>query len=138
MTTIETGTYVIINVRQQNCASLPDPNDGTPVAADSENSSNKQWWKVTKLGNGKYTFKNVGADMFAVVGTRAAEGAVVEGRERAQQWDIQETRVPGQFIISTTDTYEYWSLVDNEQTTPVSLSSIFTDARNRWIFKNPA
>jgi len=134
---IETGTYIIISVRQQNCASLPDPNDGTPVAADSENSSNNQRWNVTKLGNGRYTFKNVGADMFAVSGTRASEGTVVEGRARAQQWDIQETRVHGQFIISTTDTYQYWSLADNELTTPISLSSIFTYARNRWTFKKP-
>jgi hypothetical protein len=40
---IETGRYLIISVRQQNCVSLPDPNDGTPLAADYEQFTNKQW-----------------------------------------------------------------------------------------------
>ena len=31
MATIKTGRYVIVNVQQQTVATLPDPNDGTPV-----------------------------------------------------------------------------------------------------------
>ena len=30
-TEIKTGRYVIVNVQQKTVATLPDPNDGTPV-----------------------------------------------------------------------------------------------------------
>jgi hypothetical protein len=33
MSVIDTGQYTIVNVKQSNLAYLPDPNDGTPVAA---------------------------------------------------------------------------------------------------------
>jgi hypothetical protein len=36
--------------------------------------------------------------MFAVAGSRAAQGGVVQGRSAPQQWDVQETRVRGQFM----------------------------------------
>ena len=36
---VETGQYTIVNVRQHNLAYLPDPNDGTPVAANYEQNN---------------------------------------------------------------------------------------------------
>jgi hypothetical protein len=38
--------------------------------------------------------------MFAVAGSRAGatQGGVVQGRSTPQQWDVQETRVRGQFM----------------------------------------
>jgi hypothetical protein len=42
MATIATGQYTIVNVRQSNLAYLPDPNDGTPVAATYEQGNTKE------------------------------------------------------------------------------------------------
>jgi hypothetical protein len=42
MATIATGQYTIVNVRQSNLAYLPDPNDGTPVAANYEQNNTKE------------------------------------------------------------------------------------------------
>ena len=39
---IETGQYIIVNVRQSNLAYLPDPNDGTPVVANFEQGNTKE------------------------------------------------------------------------------------------------
>lgn len=39
---VETGQYIIVNVRQHNLAYLPDPNDGTPVAANFEQQDNNE------------------------------------------------------------------------------------------------
>ena len=39
---IPTGQYTIVNVRQSNLAYLPDPNDGTPVVANVEQSITKE------------------------------------------------------------------------------------------------
>ncbi|KAF8816764.1 hypothetical protein BYT27DRAFT_7181198 [Phlegmacium glaucopus] len=131
---ISSGKYTIVNVRQKNLAYLADPNDGTPVAANYEQGSKKEQWNVNELSNGNYTIKNVGNNMFAVAGNRAGEDAVVEGRSNSQQWKIQETRVKGQFTIATTDTRLFWGIVDNQEGTPVSLSSTATDTRNSWVF----
>ena len=35
MSQIQTGRYNITNVKQRTVATLPDPNDGTPVSADA-------------------------------------------------------------------------------------------------------
>jgi hypothetical protein len=40
---IDTGRYVIKNVKQSNLAYLPDPNDGTPVAATFEQNKESEW-----------------------------------------------------------------------------------------------
>lgn len=37
MATIQTGRYNIVNVKQQTIATLPDPNDGTPVSGEASN-----------------------------------------------------------------------------------------------------
>jgi len=134
MATIATGQYTIVNVRQSNLAYLPDPNDGTPVVANFEQGNTKERWNVNKLSNGNYTIKNVGNSAFAVAGTRAAEGSVVEGRSTAQQWVLQETRVKGQFTIASSDTRLFWGLVDNQTDTPVTLYAAATDTRNSWLF----
>jgi len=132
---IESGQYTIVNVRQSNLAYLPDPNDGTPVVANFEQGNTKERWNVNKLSNGNYTIKNVGNNVFAVAGTRAAEGSVVEGRSNSQQWVVQETRVKGQFTIASSDSRLFWGIVDNQTDTPVTLYSAATDTRNSWIFK---
>jgi len=134
MAPVETGQYTIVNVRQHNLAYLPDPNDGTPVAANYEQNNTSERWNVNKLSNGNYTIKSVANNMFAVAGNRAAENATVEGRSSSQQWVIQETRVRGQYTIATTDTRLFWGLVDNQTETPVALASSATDTRNAWIF----
>lgn len=134
MATIPTGRYTITNVRQRNIAFLPDPNDGTPVNANYAQSVDAEKWNVIQLGNGKYHIQNVGNASYANVGNRAPEGSVVEGRTQAQQWAIQETRVRGQFTISTTDSRCLWGLVDGEIETPIALAGAATDTRNWWIF----
>ncbi|KAF8176475.1 hypothetical protein BJ912DRAFT_1146845 [Pholiota molesta] len=132
---IETGQYIIVNVRQHNLAYLPDPNDGTPVAANFEQNVLNERWNVNKLSNGNHTIKSVGNNMFAVAENRAGEDTAIEGRSSSQQWVIQETRVKGHFTIATTDTRLFWGLVDNQTGTPIALASTATDTRNAWIFK---
>ena len=39
---IETGQYIIVNVRESNLAYLSDPNDGTPVVANVEQGNTKE------------------------------------------------------------------------------------------------
>lgn len=41
MSTVRTGRYTITNVKQGNVAVLPDPNDGTPLSAGFEDSTDK-------------------------------------------------------------------------------------------------
>ena len=59
-------------------------------------------WNVSLLGNGKYTIKNLQQASFANAGNRASAGATVEGRAQQQQWEIQETRVKGQYTFVLT------------------------------------
>jgi hypothetical protein len=43
MATVATGQYTtIVNVRQSNLTYLPDPNDGTPVAVNYEQSNTEE------------------------------------------------------------------------------------------------
>ena len=44
---VETGQYIIVNVRQHNLAYLPDPNDGTPVAANYEQNTTYEQVSLT-------------------------------------------------------------------------------------------
>ena len=42
MAIVATGQYTIVNVRQSNVAYLPDPNDGTPLAAFYEQNTTRE------------------------------------------------------------------------------------------------
>ncbi|PFH45759.1 hypothetical protein AMATHDRAFT_8702 [Amanita thiersii Skay4041] len=128
------GTYLILNVRQNNSALLPDNNDGTPiVSASPNNADKKQQWIVTAQGN-YFTIQNVNANNFANTGTRAQPGSFVEGRRPPQQFDISPTRVSGQYTISTTDTRLFWQLPDNQPGSPLLLTDAATDQRSWWLF----
>ncbi|KAE9383166.1 hypothetical protein BT96DRAFT_929974 [Gymnopus androsaceus JB14] len=136
MSIIQSGRYTICNVKQSNFASLQDPNDGTPVTADSNDFNNTNKWNVIRLGNGKYNFQNVASGSYANTGSRPPVGTTVEGRPSPVQFVIQETRVKNQFTISTTDSRLYWGLVDDEHQTSVELSDRATDQRNWWVFRS--
>ncbi|KZT21358.1 hypothetical protein NEOLEDRAFT_1073434 [Neolentinus lepideus HHB14362 ss-1] len=133
--TISTGRYTLTNVRFHNLAFLPDPNDGSPVIANFSQNSPGEKWNVTELGNGNYTFQNVGNASYASAGHRSKVGNYVEGRSQPQQFSVQETRVKGQYTIATTDSRIFWGLSDSETDTPISLAESATDARNWWIFQ---
>ncbi|PFH48564.1 hypothetical protein AMATHDRAFT_65103 [Amanita thiersii Skay4041] len=129
------GTYLILNVRQNNAALLQDKNDGTPVvAAPPDEKDQKQQWEVTGQGN-NYTIRNVSAFMFANNGNRAQAGAALEGRRASQQYKVVETRVSGQYTIATTDSRFFWQLPDNQTGSTVLLSDAASDQRSWWIFQ---
>lgn len=132
---ITTGLYIIKNIKQTNIAALADPNDGSPLAANARSYGDDEKWNVSLLGNGKYTIKNLQQASFANAGNRASAGATVEGRAQQQQWEIQETRVKGQYTIATTDSRIYWGLADDQPGTPIELSASATDTRNWWSFE---
>ncbi|KIP04273.1 hypothetical protein PHLGIDRAFT_15308 [Phlebiopsis gigantea 11061_1 CR5-6] len=134
MSQIQTGRYNIVNVKQRTVATLADPNDGTPLSADTSNFVDTAKWNVTRLGNGKYQLQNVGSANYANVVSRPPVGSTVEGRNAPTQWVIQETRVRGQYTIATTDSRLFWGLIDEETGTSVELAGSATDQRNWWIF----
>ncbi|KAI0921896.1 hypothetical protein AcW1_004249 [Taiwanofungus camphoratus] len=131
---LDTGRYAIQNVRSMNHLQLPDPNDGSAVVAAPEDPATSLRWNIVKLGNGKYTIQNQGNASFANCGFRASPGAEVVGRNSGQQFAIQETRVRGRYTISPSDAQLCWGLPDDEIGTPVTLSPVYTDPRNHWVF----
>ncbi|KDR66712.1 hypothetical protein GALMADRAFT_147606 [Galerina marginata CBS 339.88] len=132
---LETSLYTITNVRQNNLAYLADPHDDSPVAANYPQNDKSERWNVNDLGNGRHSIQSQGQNMFAATDNRAPVGASVIGSSRRFPWLITETRVKGQYTISTTDTRFFWGLVDNQLETPIVLASSATDSRNAWIFK---
>ncbi|PFH47482.1 hypothetical protein AMATHDRAFT_6699 [Amanita thiersii Skay4041] len=158
------GTYLILNVRQNNTAMLPDRNDGTPVVSASPNPTDKKQqvrippsfpptraacqqrmtltifyghkkqWILTQQGR-YYTLQNFEQNNFANTGTRAQAGFPLEGRRPPQQFEIAETRVSGQFTVATTDTRLFLQLPDNQPGSPVILTDAATDQRSWWIFQ---
>ncbi|PCH36471.1 hypothetical protein WOLCODRAFT_108759 [Wolfiporia cocos MD-104 SS10] len=131
---LDTGRYVIQNVRTSGSLFLPDPNDGSSIVGTAEESSNGRKWNVVRLGNGKYTIENQTHASYANVGPRASVGADVVGRGHKQQFDIQETRKKDQYTISPTDVQLVWGLPDDQEGTPVALAESYTDPRNQWQF----
>ncbi|KAK7686068.1 hypothetical protein QCA50_010880 [Cerrena zonata] len=131
---IQTGRYIITNVKQRTFATLADPNDGTPVSADTEDYVDIAKWNVIRLANGKYQLQNVGSAQYANVMNRPPVGTTVEGRNTATQWVIQATRVRDQYTIATTDSRLFWGLVDEEIGTSIELAASATDHRNWWTF----
>ncbi|OSX57308.1 hypothetical protein POSPLADRAFT_1041779 [Postia placenta MAD-698-R-SB12] len=133
---IPTGRYIIQNIRSKNQLQLPDPNDGSPVQATSEDHTGTipLRWNIVQLGNGKYTIQNQDNASYANCGHRSSPGDEVVGRRNGQQFSIQETRVRGQYTIAPSDSQLCWSLPDDELDTPVVLASSFTDSRNQWQF----
>jgi len=134
MTQLDTGRYVITNVKFLNLAMLPDANDESDVIARSENNDPGEKWNVTLLNNKRYTIKNHGFTHFAGCDNRASKGDGVRGRERNQQWIIKESRVKGQYTISPTDADVFWGLEDGENDSPVILATAPNDAKNQWTF----
>ncbi|PFH47481.1 hypothetical protein AMATHDRAFT_67684 [Amanita thiersii Skay4041] len=133
---IPTGEYLIRNVRQGNLAFVEDNNERTPLTANYSTSSFYERWNVISLGNGYYNILNVGSNTYANTGNRAKVGDGVEGvHGKPQQFDISETRVSGQYTIMTTDTRLYWTMLDNQIKTPITLSDVPTDPRSWWIFE---
>ncbi|CCM01101.1 uncharacterized protein FIBRA_03149 [Fibroporia radiculosa] len=135
--TISTGRYIIQNVRSKNQLQLADPNDGSPLQATAPGSlgSLPVLWNIVQLGNGKYTFQNQTHASYASCGNRASLDAEIVGRDRPQQFAIQEGRVRGRYTISPTDSTNLcWGLPDDELDTPAVLASSFTDSRNQWEF----
>ncbi|PFH48565.1 hypothetical protein AMATHDRAFT_65105 [Amanita thiersii Skay4041] len=133
------ATYFIVNVRQNKAALLKDKNDGTPVVSATtklDPKDTKQQWKVTAEGN-FYSIKNVSAERYANTGVRAQTEDPVEGRGASQQYDIVETSVPGKYTIATTDSRLFWHLPDDQDGSPIILSTGATDQRNWWTFKTP-
>ncbi|KAF9067537.1 hypothetical protein BDP27DRAFT_1364862 [Rhodocollybia butyracea] len=135
MSIITSGRYTLRNVRQGNLASLQDPNDGTPLTADTSGFRNTNKWNVTQLGNGRYTFQNVDSGRYANGGNRSPAGSAIEGRSSATQFVVQETRVKGRYTIATLDSRLYWGLADAEVPTSVELAESAVDQRNWWIFE---
>jgi hypothetical protein len=127
---IESGRYIITNVRFQKSACIEDPNNGTPlVSSDGRDPFNREvsflplfrmvpfypkpfilrqlQWEVVRLRNGRYSIQNVNHGSFANGGNRAIRGDNVEGRHRMQMWIIKETCFSG---IYTYVSRCYWLL----------------------------
>ncbi|PCH44931.1 hypothetical protein WOLCODRAFT_77556 [Wolfiporia cocos MD-104 SS10] len=127
---LDTGRYIIRNVRNGNTLLLADPNDGSSIVGTADESSKGRKvrvilpytvsWNVVKLGNGKYTIENQTHASYASCGTRATSGADVVGRVNKQQFDINVQLC--------------WGLTDGQEGTPVALSESYTDSRNHWQF----
>ncbi|PCH34663.1 hypothetical protein WOLCODRAFT_19493 [Wolfiporia cocos MD-104 SS10] len=81
---LETGQYIIQNVRSQNFLSMPDSADRSPVVATGDAKDDSCKWNIIKLGNGKYTIEN------------KAQGEYV-GYGLTKQFDIKETRKKDQY-----------------------------------------
>ncbi|KZT00973.1 uncharacterized protein LAESUDRAFT_731696 [Laetiporus sulphureus 93-53] len=131
---LDTGRYIIQNVRTMNFLTLPDPDDGTSIVATAEEADQARRWNVVQLGNGKYTIENQTHASYANTGFRPSDGAEVVGRANKQQFSISETRKKGLYTISPTDSQLCWGLVDDQEGTPLTLSASYTDPRNHWQF----
>ncbi|PCH36503.1 hypothetical protein WOLCODRAFT_28640 [Wolfiporia cocos MD-104 SS10] len=131
---LDTGRYIIQNVRSQNFLMLNDPNDGSPIVATGEEEGSSRKWNVVQLGNGKYTIENQAHASYATCDHRPSLGDEVVGRGTKKQFDIKETRKRGQYTISPTDAQLCWGLPEDEEGTPLALSPVYTDPRNHWIF----
>ena len=81
-------------------ATLAAYQDGRGAALGQDRGSPRRLFLcfvVVALANGRYQIKSVGSANFANAGNRPPEGTTVEGRSDPQQWNIQETRVRGQY-----------------------------------------
>ncbi|KIM88143.1 hypothetical protein PILCRDRAFT_85437 [Piloderma croceum F 1598] len=134
MPALDTGRYIITNVKYGNLAVLPDANDESDIIAGVEENNPGEKWNVTLLNNRKFTIKNHGFDHFAGCETRPEKGDTVFGRERNKQWVIRETRIKGRYTISPTDGDVFWGLPDGESETPITLASTPNDSKNQWTF----
>ncbi|TDL15058.1 hypothetical protein BD410DRAFT_902791 [Rickenella mellea] len=136
-TVIQTGLYLIRNVKFKNLAILPDANDESALTANAiiENHGDEKW-NITLLGNGNYHLSNLRNSRNAGCVNRSQKGDGIFGTDRAKQFVIKETRVKNQFTISPTDADLFWGLEDGEESTPITLQLTPTDGKNQWIFES--
>ncbi|CUA69501.1 hypothetical protein RSOLAG22IIIB_08508 [Rhizoctonia solani] len=131
---LDTGRYKIVNVKWLNVALLPDPNSESAVVGSHDAGDSGEWWNVNKLGNDKYTIRNLGHSNYATIAARATKEDSVVGGSREKQWVIREARVRGQYNISPSDSDVFWFLEDGESMTPVTVTVTPNNPKSQWKF----
>ncbi|KAH7925724.1 hypothetical protein BV22DRAFT_1128769 [Leucogyrophana mollusca] len=107
--TVQTGTYLLINVKTDGYATLESGDGGAPLSQSFDDKSSDIKWNVDRLSNGSYSLLGVVYNKYASVNAAPKKGDVVKARPDAFQWAIRETPTKGEYIIfPNSDDSLYW------------------------------
>jgi len=133
---LQTGTYVITNVKNGNNVIIPnDEYAKAPIISGSDPNSSSSKWNITLLSNGNYNIVNYKFGNSASTTPMATEGGDVFAlRTRVQVWVIRETGINGNYLISTLSGEYFRGLSDDDEQTPLALASVPNNKINQWKF----
>ncbi|THU96024.1 hypothetical protein K435DRAFT_858924 [Dendrothele bispora CBS 962.96] len=135
---LDTGRYVIINVKFNNLACLLG--DECVIVSCSNADTPGTKWNIQLLKNNNFTIENFDFDINAIHFPNSKVGENIYGGSSEdstlKQWRIRELSNVGHFIIMpASGPLLYLGLSGGEDKTPLTFSGSYADPQNQWMFK---